>query len=235
MFGKKKSTRFKNIHDVQNEVRKKLSLQRGEIFQEDIPAEEIRQKIREDLLKEQAKHQKLEQKQEPTKEESRLPSVEEIKRIQGTQPEPARKKVSKTYGDYVPPDTFKHPSVQKKEKQNKVRGRITSYHILDPGAGPWDYIFKLPLVLRRLFVDYRDPIPFLDKLLFIVVFFAAYFLAVGMIMLHYKYIKPDATFTLDSQGRRIEIVVKQEDIPDLRRTLGPDWLRKLGESQLQSK
>lgn len=140
------------------------------------------------------------------------------------------KPVNKIYGDaepaplYVP--TYRRP------KQDRHSHKSDKYRILPLGSKPIDYLIHLPTVLKRLFVDLRDPIPLLDKLLFFAVFVAAYFITVISLVLHYKFIEPDARYIIDVSGQQVEIIIKKEDIPDLKKTLGPNWLQKLGRRHL---
>lgn len=218
MFGSDKDKKYRSVQDIQKEVRKKLAVQRGEVPEDEVPTEMQRQRILEDLRQ----SERIQKNQEARE------LKEQKDRDKTTSPKP----VNKIYGDFVPPDTFQAPKKQKIEPKLRTSPMLR-YRILEPGSPKIDYILRFPYVLRRLFVDLRDPIPFWDKLLFIGVFIVVYALTVTSIVLHYKYIKEEKKFILEGNGKKIEIIVKEEDIPELRKTLGPDWLKKLSEGQLK--
>ncbi len=142
-----------------------------------------------------------------------------------------KKPVNKIFGG-VEPKPLYVPTYRRNKEERKTKAS-SRYRVLPVGSRSVDYIIQLPLVLKRLFVDLRDPIPLLDKLLFFAVFIVAYFVTVLTLVLHYKFIEPDTKYIIDVANQQVEIIIKKEDIPDLRKTLGPNWLQKLGRQHLE--
>lgn len=231
MFGKKKPKKnYRTVHDVYDRVKRKLALIKGE---EDplLPSFELREKIAKELRE---FREKEEQRKKALTQIKTKPEIPKGQETAASGSEENTKKTGKggIYGDYTPPPLYVRASQRKKE-QLKL-GRISRYKVLPPGSKPLDFLTHLPTVLRRFFYDLRDPIPVLDKLLFLVVYLIAYFITVIVMVGHYKFIKPDINYVVQIDNQYVELIVKQEDIPALKITLGDNWLQKLGRHKLEN-
>lgn len=241
MYKKRKKKKFRNVHEAQERVERELAEMEGQAPIE-LPDAETQKEIAQKIKQSQAKYEQLEQKEQATKaarhkrkQESKTAAAEHekaekqphqeapSKTTKDQEEEPA---TNKTYGEHEPPPIY--VPMHRRSKEERNRSRSSHDKLLPAGAKPLDYITQFPTVIKRFFVELREPVPTLDKLLFFLVYIVSYFVTVLAIVLHYKYVKPNEILTVDVGRQTIQITVKKEDIPELKRTLGPNWLEKLG-------